>query len=210
VRALLALTALVAGAASVLAQSVPEAETSPATLRPLSDFTAIADERERALALFAEVGKVVQHPRCLNCHPADDSPRQGLAMTVHQPPVARGEADFGLPGMQCTTCHTAANVVLAAQADGIRSIPGHPAWHLAPKEQAWVGKSLGAICEQIKDPARNGGRSMADLVEHMAHDTLVGWGWNPGAGREPVPGTQAEFGALVTAWSEAGAHCPAP
>src|SRR6202035_2731321 len=72
-----------------------------------------------------------------------------------------------------------------------------------------VGKSLREICEQIKDPKRNGGKSMEQLVEFMAEDTLVGWGWAPGVGREPAPGTQKEFGALIRAWVESGAACPA-
>ena len=38
--------------------------------------------------------------------------------------------------------------------------------------------------------------------------TLVGTGWNPGVGRVPVPGTQAEFGALIRAWVDTGAVCP--
>jgi hypothetical protein len=50
---------------------------------------------------------------------------------------------------------------------------------------------------------------MDDLVHHMAEDSLVGWGWHPGAGRTPAPGTQAEFGALIKAWVDTGAACPA-
>jgi hypothetical protein len=73
---------------------------------------------------------------------------------------------------------------------------------------AWDGRSLGEICRQIKDPQRNGGRTLAELQEHMAKDDLVGWGWNPGTGRRPVPGTQAELGALIEAWIEIGAACP--
>jgi hypothetical protein len=46
------------------------------------------------------------------------------------------------------------------------------------------------------------------LVRHLAEDSLVGWGWSPGPGRQPAPGTQAEFGALIRAWAETGAHCP--
>jgi hypothetical protein len=42
----------------------------------------------------------------------------------------------------------------------------------------------------------------------MAEDSLVGWGWSLGAGRTRVPGTQAQFGALMRAWADAGAHCP--
>jgi len=55
---------------------------------------------------------------------------------------------------------------------------------------AWVGHTPHQICEQIKDPARNGKRTLAQLVEHSAHDPLVAWGWTPGWGRPPVPGTQ--------------------
>jgi hypothetical protein len=43
---------------------------------------------------------------------------------------------------------------------------------------------------------------------HLGEDSLVGWGWAPGAGRTPAPGTQKEFGALARAWADAGAHCP--
>lgn len=42
----------------------------------------------------------------------------------------------------------------------------------------------------------------------MAHDHLVGWGWNPGEGRAPAPGTQAQFGELIQAWIDTGAKCP--
>lgn len=177
-------------------------------LRPVSDFEGIADASERSVALFEEAGKVLLHPRCVNCHPASDSPTQGMAMRPHEPPVTRGEANFGAVGMTCNTCHNVANVDVAGQADDIRSIPGHPLWHLAPIEMAWQGKSLGEICEQIKDPERNGGKDVAAIVEHMAEDSLVGWGWSPGAGREPAPGTQEEFGALFHAWADTGAVCP--
>jgi hypothetical protein len=61
---------------------------------------------------------------------------------------------------------------------------------------------------QIKDKDRNGGKDMAALIHHMAEDELVGWGWNPGAGRTPAPGTQKQFGELIKAWAEAGAACP--
>jgi hypothetical protein len=73
---------------------------------------------------------------------------------------------------------------------------------------AWQGRSLGQICEQIKDPARNGKKDLAEIVEHSGHDHLVGWGWSPGAGRTPAPGTQAAFGDLIRAWVDTGAHCP--
>lgn len=177
-------------------------------LKPLSAFDAIADKNARSVALFEEAGKVILHPRCVNCHPAGDRPTQGMDMHPHQPPVFRGEANFGLAGMNCTTCHGPHNVDLVAQADGLESIPGNPKWALAPIEMAWQGKTLGQICEQIKDPARNGGKDMAALIHHMADDILVGWGWDPGKGREPAPGTQKSFGELFKAWADSGAVCP--
>lgn len=202
------LTAAAALAAAGLAAPVLAQDAAPGGLRPVPAFDAIADETARSVALFEEAGKVIQHPRCLNCHPAGDVPLQGIDMRPHQPPVVRGEAGMGAPGMMCTTCHASANVTVVAQAPDLRSIPGNPAWHLAPIEMAWVDRPLGEICLQIKDPARNGGKTLAELVEHMAHDALVGWGWDPGAGRAPAPGTQETFGALIAAWAETGAHCP--
>jgi len=41
----------------------------------------------------------------------------------------------------------------------------------------------------------------------VTNDTLVGWAWTPGADREPAPGTQAAFGALIKAWADSGAAC---
>ncbi len=192
-----------AALAAIGAASAQQAPVMPAVgLKPLADFSAIRDRKARSLALFAEVGKVIQHPRCLNCHPAGDTPTQTDAMIPHRPMVVRGDAGFGAAGMHCTTCHHAANF------DPAR-VPGNPKWLLAPKEQAWQGKSLGDICRQIKDPKRNGGKDMPALIHHMAEDDLVGWGWHPGAGRTPAPGTQASFGALFKAWADTGAACPA-
>lgn len=208
------LTAAFAGAAALLLgagvlTSVSLAQDNPQPLKPASEFQSIADQKERSVALFEEAGKVILHPRCVNCHPAGDHPLQGMNSHVHQPPVSRGEGDIGMPGMMCGTCHGAENVDVIGQAETIKSIPGHPTWHVAPIEMAWEGKKLGEICEQIKDPARNGGKTLDQIIEHMAHDSLVGWGWAPGKGREPVPGTQAEFGELIKYWVETGAACPA-
>jgi hypothetical protein len=188
---------LVASAAVILSAATAAADD----LRPAADFAGITDAHERAVALFEEAGKVITHPRCVNCHPASDRPTQGETMHPHEPWVVRGADGYGAPGLRCNTCHHAANF------DPAR-VPGHPMWHLAPIEMAWQGKTLGQICEQIKDTARNGNKDMAALVKHMAEDSLVGWGWSPGEGRAPVPGTQAQFGDLIKAWAEAGADCP--
>jgi hypothetical protein len=164
-------------------------------------FASIADTAARSAAMFTELGKVLTHPRCVNCHPAGDRPRQGEQGRPHQPPVARGADGHGLPAMRCSNCHQQANFDPAG-------VPGHPEWHLAPREMAWEGKTLAEICAQIKDPTRNGGRSLEELIHHIGTDTLVGWAWAPGFGRQPAPGTQKQAGALVEAWVKTGAVCP--
>jgi hypothetical protein len=174
-------------------------EATPSTLAAPESFASIADAGQRSAAYFTELGKVLLHPRCVNCHPAGDRPRQGDLARLHQPPVERGADGSGVPGLRCSSCHQAAN---------FGRVPGNPEWHLAPLAMAWEGKSLSEICAQIKDPRRNGGRSLADLVHHIGDDTLVGWAWAPGFGRQPAPGTQKEAAALVEAWAKTGAACP--
>ena len=92
-------------------------------------FADISDEAERSAAMFTEMGKVLTHPRCVNCHPVGDTPTQGDDMQAHSPPLVRGDADFGAPGMTCNTCHGPQNVALTS---GQGSIPGHEPWMIAP------------------------------------------------------------------------------
>lgn len=179
--------------------------SAPSGLKPVAAFASIADPAKRSAAIFTEMGKVIQHPRCVNCHPRTDRPLQGDDQVAHDPPVTRGKDGHGVPGLECSTCHGPRNVAFA---NGEGSVPGDPAWHLAPLAMAWEGKTLGQICAQIKDRRRNGGKTLAQIYEHNAHDGLVGWGWKPGPGRTPVPGTQAQFGELTQAWIDTGARCP--
>jgi hypothetical protein len=177
-------------------------------LRPPSAFSDLPDQAARSRALFTEAAKVIMNPRCMNCHPASNRPLQGNDQHVHSPPVVRGDNGAGVAGNTCSACHTEANVEIFAGAASFQSIPGHPRWGLAPIEMAWEGKSMSEICQQIKDPNRNGGRDLALLHDHLAKDDLVGWGWHPGAGRDPAPGTQAQLGELIQAWIDTGAQCP--
>ena len=185
------------------AESKGAADGPALTLRPVAAFTDVKDPARRSAALFAEAGKVLKHPRCVNCHPATDRPLQGMAGQAHEPRVRRGTDGHGVAGLRCAACHTAANFDAVA-------MPGNPHWALAPASMAWEGRSLAEICAQIKDPARNGGRTIDAIVEHMRKDSLVGWAWAPGVGREPAPGTQAEFSALIESWAKSGAACPTP
>lgn len=156
---------------------------------------------KRSVELFKEAAKVFQHPRCMNCHPAGDRPTQGMDMHEHIMNVQRGKDDKGNLGMRCTACHGTEN-------NRHSGVPGAPKWALAPKSMGWQGLSLRELCQALKDPKKNHGMTMEKFIEHNAHDELVAWGWNPGAGREPVPGTQEQFGKIIAEWVGTGAECP--
>jgi len=175
------------------------------SLAPVDSFSSIADPTARSAALFVEMAKVIQHPRCLNCHPATRSPTQGEDLHPHVPPISSEEAIFAA-GLPCSTCHQTRNSPTSSA--GIRSVPGAEHWGLAPESMTWQGLTTREVCQQIQDPARNGNRSLDKIRVHLAEDHLVGWAWHPGEGREPVPGTQEQFGELVAAWIETGAYCP--
>jgi hypothetical protein len=200
--------AAIMGFAVAVHAPLSAAAESPNASDGLSDpagFGSISDTVERSRAIFTEIGKLLTHPRCMNCHPAADRPLQGADHHEHMPPVWRGE--HGHLATNCSGCHTEHNFSLN-EAASYKSIPGHPRWDVAPSSMAWENQSLGEICRQLKDTDRNGGRDLTILQRHIATDDLVAWGWNPGEGREPAPGTQELAGRLVQAWIDSGAECP--
>jgi len=72
----------------------------------------------------------------------------------------------------------------------------------------WEGRSAQQICEQMKDPARNGGRHTPEqIIEHMKTDPLVLWAWSPGAGRTLPPLSHEKFVEALEAWVKAGMPC---
>lgn len=160
-----------------------------------------AEDRVKSVALFQEAAKVFRHPRCMNCHPAGDQPTQGHDLHVHLMNVQRGAKDHGATALQCSACHGTEN-------NKFSQVPGAPKWALAPKSMGWQGLNDAQLCRALKDPRKNHGMTMEQFIKHNAEDELVAWGWNPGAGREPVPGTQQQFGRLVADWVASGAHCP--
>src|SRR5687768_13654218 len=65
--------------------------------------------RTEGEALFMQIHSVLTHPRCLNCHPRGDSPKQGDVRQMHMPPITRGAHDAGPPGLHCSACHQKTN-----------------------------------------------------------------------------------------------------
>ncbi len=156
--------------------------------------------------LFTDIYRVLTHPRCLNCHPRGDSPKQGLDAHVHMPPVERGPGGNGVAGLECAACHQSANY----RASGV---PGALNWRLAPLSMAWENLSPGQLCRALLDQGKNGNRDLKATVAHLTADKLVAWGWAPGvdAGgkeRAPVPISKRDFIRIVHAWAQLGAPCP--
>jgi hypothetical protein len=165
------------------------------------------DRAPDGVAAFATVRAVLQNPRCQNCHPAGDAPLQGDDSHVHAMNVQRGPTGAGMPGAECTTCHGPAN---PPSNYGLHIPPGvSEGWRMPKPEEklVFVGVAPRALCEQIKDPARNGGKDMAALRAHL-DSPLVTWGWAPGFGRAPVPTPYPTFIAAWETWAAAGAPCP--
>jgi len=201
--AILATTGAVLAAATDLPSKLMEPSIAADELLGPEAFDSIDDPSQRSVAIFNEAAKVLTHPRCTNCHPGGDRPRQGDNGQLHEPFVRRGADGFGVPGLRCTGCHTDVNFDPAG-------VPGAPHWHLAPREMGLHGKTVAAICRQLEDPAQNGNRTLQELHTHVSTDPLVIWGWNPGGNRQPAPGTHAVFTSLIQAWIDNGAVCPVP
>jgi hypothetical protein len=169
---------------------------------------ALAVDIAKGLPEWEKVYAVFSHPRCANCHVEDDHPRwsgpEFPVTRVHAFNVQRGAdgSGFGNPGLRCTACHFETNSAT------LHGPPGAESWHLAPAEMVWFGKSSAQICAQIKDPERNGGRTLDEVATHVRDDGLVGWGWDPGPGRQPAPGSAEETFEAIQRWAEAGAPCP--
>jgi hypothetical protein len=157
-----------------------------------------------AVAAFKEMLPVIRHPRCLNCHSIGDFPRQGDDFHPHAMNVRRGPDGKGVTAQKCSTCHQDRNLA------GLHLPPGAPNWHLPPTNMPMIWQSLTdkQICQQLKDPKQNGNRSVDRIVEHMAEDKLVGWGWNPGEGRTAIPISRETFASKVREWASKGAACP--
>ena len=171
------------------------AVSDPQPAKPVA--AAASDSKD----LFAPVAVVLRHPRCMNCHPRDDRPRQGDDRHKHQQNVVRGDDDLGFVNARCTACHRDEN-------NKFSGVPGAPTWHVAPLSMGWQGLNDAELCTTLKDKTKNGGKDIAALVEHMDKDKLVLWGWDPGGGRTPVSTPHDQFVIQLKAWATAGAPCP--
>lgn len=161
------------------------------------------------LEAWLRIYEVTSHPRCSNCHvgpsaaPMWSGPSYG-ATRPHGMNINAGESRIGAEYLPCSTCH--------AYREGANDMP-HAApqvamnWQLAPVEADWFDRTSDEICNQLRDPDRNGGRDFAEIASHLDHDLILHWAWTPGGGREPAPYSLQEHVNDILAWGAAGYPC---
>jgi hypothetical protein len=90
-------------------------------------------------------------------------------------------------------CHQAENT------PGLHMPPGNPKWGLPPAKMRMVfqARTPRQLALQLLDHKQNGNRTKTQLIDHMAHDGLVGWGWHPGEGRTLPPTSRLALVAQV-------------
>lgn len=173
--------------------------------KPVRSVDSQPSGETESIRAFVAVASVLTSPRCLNCHIPGDSPLQGDEGRPHNMNVRRGPDGRGTPAMRCSNCHQEQN------SQQLHAPPGAPGWRLPSPSTplTWKGLSIGGICRSVKDPNTNGGKSPAQLIEHVRDDHFVNWAWNPGPGRTIPPLSHEQFVEKVTEWINKGAACPA-
>lgn len=172
-------------------------------------------DKAASIAAFNDVYKVLMHPRCRNCHPSGDAPLQGDTGTPHAFNVKRG-ADGSGDLIKCGACHQANNLDAphlppgAPHPASAKKAEGEPRWRLPAAKMPLVfeGRTPRQLCLQLLNKKTNGNLDHEKLMEHAKEDTFITWGWNPGEGRPPAPGSHAEFVARFSDWLSKGAACP--
>jgi hypothetical protein len=189
---ILLITTLASAALNVEASGIKE--NSNATL--IKDSTT-------SVKAFMSIYQVLMSPRCMNCHPAGNSPLQGDDNHIHAMNPNRGADGKGLYAMKCSNCHQEEN------SSGLHTPPGSPNWHLPPSNMKMIfeGKTAYELAKQISNPLLNGNKDMKALLAH-ADDALVKWAWQPGEGRTLPPVTYIEFRKAWTTWLQTGAYAP--
>jgi len=168
----------------------------------ISSETETADE----YVAYNKMMDVLMSPRCINCHPSDNIPKQSEDGHPHYFGMARGTNNLGFQATKCTTCHQTEN-------NDYSGVPGAPEWSLAPDKMKWEGLTRNQIARSMLNRENNGNRTLEELEHHLTEHELVLWAWKPGVDangvpRQPPPVPLEEYRAAVKEWIEHGAIVP--
>lgn len=199
---------LIALATVVAPTSPASAEGTNVTLNPPPEGSVSV---EQGLEAWARIYEVTSHPRCANCHvgasgiPMWSGPTYGRTRS-HGMNIRAGDSRMGAETIPCQTCHL-------SRESGVNDQPHmapqvNAVWMLPPAEADWFGKSSAELCEQLRDPDRNGGRDFRAIASHLDHDVILHWAWNPGGGREAAPYSLQDHVNDVLEWGVGGMPCP--
>jgi hypothetical protein len=168
---------------------------------------AAAHAQDAGAAAWERIYAVAAHPRCTNCH-VGDSGRPGWdglgygTERFHGMNIVAGESRIGAESLLCSACHIGA----AGANDVPHAAPQiDDAWRLPPADLAWRGKTGGEICASLRALAQDGER----LIDHVNTSAFVNYGFSPGAGRTPAPGSVDTLAQDLEIWTAAGAPCAA-
>jgi alcohol dehydrogenase (cytochrome c) len=131
----------------------------------------------------------------------------------------------GAPFERCDSCHGTKNdpVTGIPGTTNTKFIPGQPEpgkvfWFLAPKKMAWesapgIPLTGSELCLSLLNKDLNGNRTAADLLDHIEHEPLVNWSFNPGTmpngkPRTTPPYSHEELIAAFKEWIADGTPCP--
>jgi len=135
-----------------------------------------------------------QHPRSSIAPAATGRVRERT--TIPFPLVVRGTTTRS----DRVRCATASGHKLRAL-----RVPGHPLWHLAPREIGVAANRSGGYANRSRIHAQR--RQTLTQSTRPQHDTLVAWAWAPRRTRERCTCTQASL-APDRRMIETGTACP--
>ncbi len=168
-----------------------------------------AQDMTAGATAWSKIYAVASHPRCTNCHvgssgrPAWDDLGFG-PKRLHGMNITADDSRIGALSVPCRTCHIGA----AGKNDLPHAAPQvDDAWRLPPVELAWRGKTSAEVCQQFRNPETNDGFDVVQLVEHVRTSVFVSYGFTPGAGRNPAPGSVEELAIHLEEWGAAGMPC---
>lgn len=178
---------------------------------------------------FTYLHRLATHPRCLNCHgtyegglrvPTVGDNRVRHPMNIserHNPPKKCSTPEEAarptpLGAVTCATCHGIVNVPAPGAPPGAPEkpfpwqMPRRAITRLSPdmSKQELCRNWRTAIRESVEHEVQCGTPRMsvtAFFLEHIEHDALIAWVFDPGNGRTKAPGSPKDLQAAARAWA---------